>query len=286
MFGDQISVWPEQMVHLENIEERISSFNYEIPEHLHSDLTQLFFIEKGGGELLSDGQAFQFRSPCIVFVPNGILHGFKFSEDISGEVLTLATSLFDDCLKDLPDVSHYYQDMRYLPFHEKLSSFNELMGTRLRFHAELKVKKIARDKIIHLLLQILIVRLYRLVAEQVTLEFANDNRTLAYYNRFMRLVKQQHNNSWTVTDYAEALHISSGHLNRVCRNLVDKSALQLIHEQLKREAKKLLLLTDESIAEIAYKLDFSDPSHFSKFFKKHEGVTPLQYRKRLVKSSS
>lgn len=282
VFGDPNSNWPEQMVHLENIKDRISTFDFEIPLHLHSDLTQLFFIESGHGKLLSDGQSFQFQSPCIVFIPNGILHGFSFSEDISGEVLTLATSLFDDCLKDLPDISHYYQDMRYLPFHEELSSFDELMGTRLRFHAELNVKKIAREKIIQLLLQILIVRLYRLVVEHVTLEFPSDNRTLAYYNRFLRLVKQQHNNSWTVADYAKELHISSGHLNRVCRNLVDKSALQLIHEQLKREAKKLLLTTDKSIAEIAYKLDFSDPSHFNKFFKKHETLTPLQYRKKII----
>ncbi|GLU43947.1 AraC family transcriptional regulator [Allomuricauda sp. NBRC 101325] len=282
VFGEQDISWPEQMVHLENIKLTISKFNYEIPEHLHTDLTQLFFIENGSGKLISDGQSFSFAGPCILFVPNGILHGFQFSKDIKGEVLTLATSLFDDCLKGLPDISHYYQDMRYLPFHEELASFDELMSTRLRFHAELKVKRIARQKIIQLLLQILIVRLYRLIVEHVTLEFPNDNRTLSYYNRFLRLVKQQHNNAWTVADYAKELHISSGHLNRVCRNLVNKSALQLIHEQLKRESKKMLLTSDKSISEIAYKLGFSDPSHFSKFFKKHEEQTPLQYRRKAI----
>jgi AraC-like DNA-binding protein len=44
------------------------------------------------------------------------------------------------------------------------------------------------------------------------------------------------------------------------------------------EAKTYLLHTALSIAEIGYKLDFTDPSHFNRFFKKYSGATPAVFR--------
>jgi AraC-like DNA-binding protein len=81
-----------------------------------------------------------------------------------------------------------------------------------------------------------------------------------------------------VSDYAGMLHVSANHLNRTIKSQSDKTAHELIDEMILMEAKALLRQTTFSIAEIAYQLDFSDPSHFNKFFKKLTGITPLQYR--------
>jgi len=48
------------------------------------------------------------------------------------------------------------------------------------------------------------------------------------------------------------------------------------------EAKSLIQFTTFDIAEIAYRLNFSDPANFGKFFKKHSGLTPLEFRKENV----
>lgn len=82
-----------------------------------------------------------------------------------------------------------------------------------------------------------------------------------------------------MTEYADMLHISSNHLNKVIKKETGKTAHELIEEMLLLEAKALILHTDLSVAEIGYHLNFADPSHFNKFFKKLSGVTPLQYRK-------
>ena len=54
--------------------------------------------------------------------------------------------------------------------------------------------------------------------------------------------------------------------------------ISIIHNRLMTEAKRLLLFSDLRIANIAYELGFYEPSHFVKFFNKHEGLTPLKFR--------
>ena len=74
------------------------------------------------------------------------------------------------------------------------------------------------------------------------------------------------------------LHVSPDHLNRTIRQHSGKTAHELIDEMLILEAKGYLRHTALSVAELAYRLDFADPSHFNKFFRKYTGCTPLQYR--------
>ncbi|HPD44188.1 MAG TPA: helix-turn-helix domain-containing protein, partial [Dysgonamonadaceae bacterium] len=59
-----------------------------------------------------------------------------------------------------------------------------------------------------------------------------------------------------------------------------KSAREIVANQLMIEAKRYLLHTDHSINEIAEIMYFTDSSNFVKFFKKHENVTPVQFREK------
>ena len=283
LFGDDKFTTEEVQIHLEPLQKRSAAYAYEIAQHVHSNLTQLFFIEKGIGAIESSGQQLPFESPCIIFIPSGILHGFSFSADVDGEVLSMDAALFEHCLQGLPNILLHFQELKLLPFHEKLASFNELMGTRHRFHNELNEKRIARSKIIELLLQILIVRLYRLVLDHDALTVPSDNRTLNHYHKLLEYVRKHSTNTLTVAQCAEYLNMSMGHLNRICKELFNTTTQQLLHEQLAQKAKRLLLTTDKTIAEIAYDLEFKDPSHFSKFFKNKEGLSPRALRKKQTK---
>ena len=79
-------------------------------------------------------------------------------------------------------------------------------------------------------------------------------------------------------DYAELLHVTPNHLNARCKELLGKSAGEVNRDRLLLEAKRLMVNVDLSISEIAYELNFRDNSYFSKFFKKHAGRTPEEFR--------
>ncbi len=132
------------------------------------------------------------------------------------------------------------------------------------------------------LFQLLFMYLYRLsvaVEHQIT---KSDNRTLHYFQSFQKQIKQSFHESKSVTEYAKELNITAVHLNRVCQTLVQKSALQIIHEYMINEAQKYLLNTSYTIAEISYFLDFKDPAYFTRFFKKQTGFSPSEFRGRVL----
>src|ERR1700730_6095735 len=87
------------------------------------------------------------------------------------------------------------------------------------------------------------------------------------------------NSNRSVKYFASQLATHPNHLNAVVKRKTQKTAIAFIHEQLIHEAKSLLNQTELSIKEIAFKLGFTDPSHFNHFFKKKMSTTPVLYRK-------
>jgi AraC family transcriptional activator of pobA len=100
--------------------------------------------------------------------------------------------------------------------------------------------------------------------------------------RFQKLVGEHFLTRRQVADYAQLLSVSANHLNKVVKEITGATASDSIREMLAQEAKSLLRYTDSSISEIAYRLEFGDPSSFNRFFKAVTHETPLAYRTRML----
>ncbi|NLU92000.1 helix-turn-helix domain-containing protein [Chitinophaga sp. Ak27] len=96
--------------------------------------------------------------------------------------------------------------------------------------------------------------------------------------QFLQLVSDNYIEKRTVNEYAEMLSITPKYLSEYIKNTTGNNALLLIHQRIIAEAKSLVLYTNLDISEICYQLNFSDPANFNKFFKKHVGATPLEFR--------
>lgn len=83
-------------------------------------------------------------------------------------------------------------------------------------------------------------------------------------------------------NFAEKLFIHPRHLTNTLHLTLNTSPCDVMEERIFAEAKKLLKETTLSIAEIGQRFAYDEPTNFTKFFKSMAGITPLQYRKRLV----
>lgn len=93
------------------------------------------------------------------------------------------------------------------------------------------------------------------------------------------LVEQHFREKHRVADYAEMLFKSPKTLSNLFHKSGDISPLKVINERIILEAKRLLFYSDKNAEEIGYELGFSEPAHFSKFFKNLVGTPPSTFRK-------
>jgi AraC family transcriptional regulator, transcriptional activator of pobA len=83
----------------------------------------------------------------------------------------------------------------------------------------------------------------------------------------------------TASDFATQLAVHVNHLNSALKQIMDKTTTQVIAERLLQEAKVLLRHSNWSVSEIAFALGFNEVTHFSNFFGKHTGASPMTFRK-------
>ena len=96
--------------------------------------------------------------------------------------------------------------------------------------------------------------------------------------RFEFLVDKMYIDTKNVGDYADELSITPNYLTTTVKKMTGKSAKDIIQERLLVESKNLLKFSGLDVGEIAYRLNFQEPTHFTRFFKKLSGVTPNQFR--------
>lgn len=84
----------------------------------------------------------------------------------------------------------------------------------------------------------------------------------------------------TAQALANHLSVSVNHLNRVLKAVTGRTTSQLLAERLLQEARALLYHTDWPVADISYCLGFEEPTHFTRFFRRHAHCTPSSLRPR------
>lgn len=90
------------------------------------------------------------------------------------------------------------------------------------------------------------------------------------------------NSAYKIKDFAKRLLIPPTHFTNLIKLTTKRSPADFLEERLMAEAKRMLTETSMSLAEICHKLTFQDTPNFAKVFKRFEGKTPGEFRRKLV----
>lgn len=106
----------------------------------------------------------------------------------------------------------------------------------------------------------------------------HSNRKKEICRKLIQLITEHYKDQRCAQFYADQLGISLQHLSTTVKQVTGKSVLDTIAYIVIIDAKAQLKGTDMTIQEIAYSLNFPNPSFFCKFFRRHVGMSPLEFR--------
>lgn len=241
--------------------------------HKHDEYYELIFLAEGEGIHRIEAEKHQISTPECYFLKPGQLHCWQFTAIPKGFVILFKKDFFDPI-----------QDAPMLDLVKKLSPLSQialpagqLFWSIFEDAFEVYQRNDAFGKsIIQGYLKVLFSKLLQLSNLQVTK--ASLSNSLC--DKFLDLVQQKTPQLHQVSEYAALLNTTPQNLNAACRKVSQRSASEYISAQILLEAKRYILHSDNSINQIAELLHFNDASYFVKFFKKHTGETPLQFREK------
>jgi len=105
------------------------------------------------------------------------------------------------------------------------------------------------------------------------------NRSERLCKNLMPLVMKNYTKERHVSFYADQLGISLQHLSLTVKQKTGRNVSDIISDVVMMDAKAKLKSTDMTIQEISNSLNFPSVSFFGKYFKRREGIGPLEYRK-------
>jgi AraC-like DNA-binding protein len=147
------------------------------------------------------------------------------------------------------------------------------------FKDEFEERDDIQGNMLRMLLVRLIITITRMAREKYLPGRKEADTKFNLLRQFNLLVEGQFRSEHEVQFYAAALYKSPKTLANTFARFNAGSPLQIIHQRLIMEAKRLLYYTDKSIKEISGDLGFEDAAHFTKFFKNQLKMSPSDFKK-------
>lgn len=246
--------------------------------HKH-DFYIILLVTQGTGVHTIDFREYEVRPGTVFLLTPGQVHSWTLSNDVDGFVVFFTQAYYtreypDRLLSDFP----YFNALLYSPV-IRLTETDEAKLTPVlhMLQQEYEVDSPMRNSILSRYLDILLMKLAQIFQPDgsATVPIAKEQTLL---QDLERLINLHYKEQKTVAFYADRLHVTAKHLNETCKQALGKTTKDILQYRIILEAQRLLVHSDLTSSQIAHELGYFDNTYFFRFFKKHIGCTPEQFR--------
>jgi AraC family transcriptional activator of pobA len=281
LYGEPPRPVGEPFLHLEALDDRSRPANWNIRPHTHANLSHVFLITDGGGEMRADAAVIAFDAPCLLLAPARVVHGFTYATQTRGSVLTLSDTYLEELGRRARELGAVFARAAALPASGAL-----LSDAFERLAQELAWRAPGHQVAVEALVLTILVEALRLSHHGADDGPRPVGPNAALVARFRERLEARYRSEKSVSAYAAALGVSAKRLRHACHDAAGAAPGRLIQDRLALEAKRLMLYTNMTIAETAYALGFDDPAYFTRFFSRECQVSPRRYRQASASSQS
>ncbi|MEM7282091.1 MAG: helix-turn-helix domain-containing protein [Pseudomonadota bacterium] len=278
LYEEQESFDSLESLHCEPLEERNTVHNWKIKAHRHDQLFQIFYLSQGGGEAHIDGQVHLVLAPLHFVIPPLCVHGFEFSSDSKGFVISAFNFEVRDALSETTRLAPLFEQPVISIAESKPNPF--LASLITEFQSVFRANELGRVTFLRSLLRLILIELSREIAPIQLASMHENSHDEIRFVRFMELIDQHYREHLPNEFYANRLNVTPSKLTRITKTVAGQSPHELVTNKLLLEAKRYLLYTSMNLAQITAALGMKDPAYFSRFFKTRVGMTPGRFRKQ------
>ncbi|WP_134679074.1 helix-turn-helix domain-containing protein [Paracoccus ravus] len=279
LYGDRDRDVERDFLHVEPILDRSGPNAWQIKAHAHPEHIQVLLVHRGGGTIRIEDATLAIPAPCILVLPAGCVHQFEFDPGTDGHVVTAALGFLSSVTSGDPRLAQAIARPAVLKI---TGSGVDLPATVDTFDWLLREFVWSapgrRTAITALFLRILVIVL-RLGMAQSGTETTVPDKDQDLVMRYRALIERDFRTERAPSAYAAALAVTTARLNAACRARADRTASEILYERILLEAKRYLLYTESSVAQIAHLAGFDDPAYFNRFFARRAGMSPGAFRK-------
>jgi AraC family transcriptional activator of pobA len=270
----------------------LSIYPFIKKDHTH-DFYSILLVTKGTGVFRINNDAYQVQPQTICLIAPNQTHSFDGLADVEGIIFFFCQDFYVEEFSyvRLLNVFSYTTRLDSIDCNPCLAlsdhEYTQVMATIASIHHEYELSTAANNSaiIIRSFLNIMLLKLAALYeAKSEKSEQANKSDSILIHTLAHLIdsyfIREQH-----LGFYTSAFNVTERQLNDICNKHFNCGLKKILQERLMQEARKLLLSSELSVAEIAYKLNFEDNSYFNKVFKNKIGLTPRRFRemhKRLL----
>ena len=249
--------------------------------HRHN-FQEILWVRSGQGKHAIDGRELAIQPNTFYLIAKGQVHQLITGIDLDGLVIRFTDAFLPNFLSQ--EMGHYQTVLfnnvtinHTLPVSpEGLPNFEALLGLLLAEFNQTNGR--TNQEVLRYLLTVLLIKLGKVQKELMREGGTAVSPEAQLFHEFTLLLEAQYSQTHVVQDFAQMLNITPRQLSDITRQLMGRTAKHLIEDRLILEAQRLLTFTNLSVKEIAHKLGYKDPSHFSKIFKKKTETTPQDYK--------
>lgn len=237
---------------------------------LLTDYNCVFYLEEGVFMLQVGHEKIKAVAPSLVFISSGTIISFeKVEKKLKGYFLLME----DNVLSSIFNNETALNLLTVNPIIALKNDENIWFNTVCNLLYQETDKSFLNNAVSHGFLQAFLFKILHLSGSKKSL-----TRTQEVAINFQHLVYKNFIKEKNTPFYAQSLSVSENYLNRCVKSVFGKTAKELIIQIAVLNSRMLMWNTTKPIWEICYELNFTDPSYFSRIFKKVTGKTPSQYR--------
>lgn len=241
----------------------------------------LFCRSGSAGATVNQYQGPVSRNTMMMLLPGSVLMLTDRTEDFRMTYCAFSRDLFAEAgfrlepefFRSLRENPIFYPPARIV---EGATVWFQMAAYTYRDRGNIFRNTIIKNRLQNVLLEVYD-KLQRFAAKQHRMP-ESTTRQSELFHRFVALVHENCSREREVAGYADRLCISTRYLSTIVRTIAHSSAKEFIDRAVILEIKVLLQSTDLSVQEIAYRLHFPDQSYLGRYFKKHTGESPTEYR--------